>query len=128
MVNGAAVGLWPESDTGANQFATVEERHIFSPTVINVARASFSRTNVAATAPVTHPALQLFPGAGRPDATIAVSALTTIGTGGSAPAPSGQVQNRYTEGDDVSWTHGAHTLRFGASIDRVQSGTLWPYQ
>src|SRR6202035_1879749 len=97
---GGFVGLWPENDTGTNQFFSVEERHIFSPTVINIVRASFSRTNVAATAGATHQALQLFPGAGRPDATIAVPGLTTIGTGGAAPAPSGQVQNRYSEGDD----------------------------
>src|SRR5579864_1948454 len=43
---GGNVGLWPEVDKGANQFFNMEERHIFSPTVINVVRASFSRTNV----------------------------------------------------------------------------------
>jgi len=126
--NGGNVGLWPEVDAGTNQFFNMEERHIFSPTVINLVRASFGRTNVAGTAGATHPALQLFPGTDRPDATIAVPGLTTIGTGGAAPTPSGQVQNRYSEGDDVAWTRGAHSLRFGASVDRVQSSTLWPYQ
>jgi hypothetical protein len=125
---GGNVGLWPEVDKGANQFFSMEERHIFSPRVINLARASFSRTNVAGQAGATHPALQLFPGAGRPDATIAVAGLTSIGTGGAAPAPVGQVQNRYIEADDLAWTRGAHSLRFGGSIARVQSSTLWPYQ
>jgi hypothetical protein len=126
--NGGTVGLWPEIDKGANQFFNMEERHIFSPTVINVARASFGRTNVSGVTGAIHTALQLFPGTDRPDATIAVSGLTTIGTGGAAPSPSGQVQNRYSEADDVSWTRGAHSLKFGGIIDRVQSGTLWPYQ
>lgn len=125
---GGNVGLWPEDDTEANQFFNTEERHIFSPTVINIARVSFSRTNIAATAGDTHPALQFFPGAGRPDATVTVAALTAIGTGGASPAPAGQVQNRYTEGDDIDWTLGAHSLKFGASIARIQSSTLWPYE
>ena len=125
---GGNVGLWPELDVGSNQFLNIEERHIFSPTVINIVRASFSRTNVAATAGATHPALQLFPGSGRPDATIAVTGLTTIGTGGASPQPAGQVQNRFSAGNDLAWTRGAHGVRFGASIDRVQSATLWPFQ
>ncbi len=125
---GGNVGLWPESDAEANQFFTTEERHIFSPTLINLASLSFSRTNVAASAVATHPALQLFPGADRPDATLTIPGLTAIGTGSASPLPAGQVQNRYTEADDVDWTHGAHSLRFGASVSRVQSSTLWPYQ
>ena len=125
---GGNVGLWPEDDTGTNQFWNMEERHILSPSVINIARGSFSRTNVFAAAGATHPALQLFPGAGRPDATIAVGGLNTIGTGAASPQPAGQVQNRFSGGDDLSWIHGAHTFRFGGGIDRVQSSTLWPFQ
>jgi len=125
---GGNVGLWPELDTGTSQFWNMEERHIFSPAVINIARGSFSRTNVAATAGATHPALQLFPGAGRPDATIGVGGLTTIGTGAASPQPAGQVQNRFSGGDDLSWIRGSHTFRFGGSIDRIQSSTLWPFQ
>lgn len=48
--SGGNVGLWPELDAGSNQFANVEDRHIFSPSVINIARSSFSRTNVSAIA------------------------------------------------------------------------------
>ena len=125
---GALVGLWPELDAGTNQFFNLEDRHIFSPSVINIVRASFSRTNVFAAAGATHPALQLFPGAGRPDATLTIPGLTGLGTGAASPEPAGQVQNRYSEGDDVAWTRGAHSLRFGASVDRVQSATLWPFQ
>lgn len=126
--NGGNVGLWPEVDAGANQFFTMEERHIYSAAVINILRGSFSRTNVFAAAGATHPALQLFPGAGRPDATLTIPGLTNLGTGTASPAPAGQVQNRYSAADDLSWIRGAHSLRFGASFDRVQSSTLWPYQ
>lgn len=125
--SGGNVGLWPEQDVGANQFFNLEERHIFSPTVVNLLRASFSRTHVDGAPLATHPALQMYPGSGRPDATITLgSGVTTIGTGTAAPLPSNQVQNRYTEGDDIVWTKGAHSLRFGASVERVQSDVVFP--
>ena len=123
---GGNVGLWPEIDKGTSQFINLEDRHIFSPTVINVARFSFSRTNVAAVPGATHSALQMYPGLGRGDAQISIGGgVTSIGTGGGSPEPAGQVQNHYTEGDDIAWTYGSHSMRFGASIDRVQSSVLW---
>ena len=124
---GGAVGQWGEPDIGANQFINLEERHIFSPTVVNIARVSFSRTNVHSPLGDTHQALQFIPNAGRQDGSISASPLTTIGPAASAAQPQGQLQNRFSEGDDVAWTHGAHNFRFGASVDRVQSGVLWPW-
>ncbi len=35
--SGSPLGLWGEADQGANQFFTMEERHIFSPTMVNTA-------------------------------------------------------------------------------------------
>lgn len=125
---GGNVGRWPQVDLGTNQFFTMEERHIFSPTVINVLRGSFSRTNTYGHQGETHDALQLFsPNPGRGDANVVVTGLTTIGTPLSPASPSGQVQNRFSEGDDISWTHGSHSFRFGGSVDRVQSATLWTF-
>jgi hypothetical protein len=127
--SGSNLALEPEVENGANQFVTVEERHIFSPTVVNVLRGSFSRTNSNSSAGLIHDALQMYPGSNRPDASISMGNGTTgIGTGGASPEPEYQIQNRYSEGDDLSWSHGAHSLRFGASVDRVQSGVYWPFQ
>ena len=107
----------------------MEERHIFSPTIINTLHASFSRTNANSSAALTHTALQMYPGAGRPDATVNVgSGVTAIGTGGASAEPESQIQNRFAEGDDIAWTKGAHNFRFGGSIDRVQSHVYWPFQ
>ena len=65
----------------------------------------------------------------RPDATIAIGGgVTGIGTGGASPEPESQIQNRFSEGDDIVWTKGAHTLRFGGSVDRVQSDVYWPFR
>ena len=127
--SGSNLALQPENETGGNQFFNMEERHIFSPTVVNVLRGSFSRTNVASSAASTHAALQMYPGADRPDATLALgSGITGIGTGGASPEPENQIQNRFSEGDDIAWSKGAHNFRFGASVDRVQSHVYWPFQ
>ncbi len=126
--SGGNTGIDPENDIGTNQFANLEERHIFSPTVVNIVRGSFSRTNVSATVLATHAALQFYPGAGRPDGNAGPGGgVTTQGTSGSSPLPENQLQNRFSEGDDIVWTRGAHTMRFGGSIDRVQSHVFWPF-
>jgi hypothetical protein len=126
--SGGNSGLEPELDLGDNQFATAEEKHIFSATLVNTARVSFSRTKVTASEVDSYPALQFFPG-GPPvaDGTIAISGLTGLGLGGASPMPELQLQNRYSEGDDIAWTKGSHSLRFGVSVDRVQSSVYWPF-
>lgn len=126
--SGSPLGLWGELDLGDNQYFTMEERHIFSPTLINTVRGSFSRTKVTAAATNSYPPLQFFPGLGRADGTITISGLTGLGTGAASPMPELQLQNRFSEGDDIAWTHGSHNFRFGGSIDRVQSSTLWPFE
>ncbi len=42
--------------------------------------------------------------------------------------PELQLQNRFSEGDDLAWTVGAHSFRFGGSVDRIQPSNLWPFQ
>ncbi len=125
--SGSTLGLEPEGENGANQFFTMEERHIFSPNLINTVRGSFSRTNANSAAQLIHPALEMYPGSNRPDATITITGLTGIGTGAASPEPELQVQNRFSEGDDIVWTKGAHTLRFGGGVERVQSNVYWPF-
>jgi len=127
---GGATGLWGEADSGHNQFFNMEERHIFSTSKINTLRAGYSRVLVNGVATGSFPALQFFPGSGRADGSITVGngALSIIGTTAAAPQPEAQLQNRFSFGDDFSWTHGAHNFRFGGGLERVQSQTLWPFQ
>jgi len=125
--SGGNTGLEPELDLGDNQWATTEEKHIFSPTLVNTARVSFSRTKVTASEVNSYPALQFFPGLPpTSDGAITITGLTGLGLGAASPMPELQLQNRFSEGDDIAWTKGSHSLRFGASVDRVQSDTLWP--
>ncbi len=121
----SAIPLWPVSDRNHNQFATIQERHIFSPTLINSFSFSFSRPETDETQPETTPALQLFKG--RQDATISVSGLTAIGA--NFVNPFRFLQNKFTESDDILWTKGSHSLKMGASFRRQQinsfSYTYW---
>jgi hypothetical protein len=118
-----ALPLWAEHDSSHYQFATIEERRLISPTIVNVARISFSRPSLQGNTPPVFPALeQFYPGvAGREDGAVAITGLSGLGSA-TAP-PFALTQNRFTEGDDVSWTHGSHSMRFGASITRSQSNT-----
>jgi hypothetical protein len=126
--------LWPETDYNANYFTTLEWRRIITPTIVNTARASFSRPNTPTYSLSPTPALQFFPASsGRPDATVTISGLTLVGPNPMAPAT--QLENKFTEADDLLWTHGSHTMRFGASILRqdtnvffpVRSGSSWSF-
>jgi hypothetical protein len=127
---GGQTGLWGELDGGHNQFFNMEERHIFSPSKINVLRAGFGRTLVTGEATHSYQAMQFFPGSGRADGsiTIANGAISAIGTMAASPEPERQLQNRFSAGDDFSWTYGTHSFRFGGGLERVQSQTLWPFQ
>jgi hypothetical protein len=125
--SGGATGTEPEKDIGDNQFATTEEKHIFSPTTVNTARVSFSRAKVVASEVQKSAALDFFPGLPPvADGSITITGLTGLGPNGASPFPQLQLQNRYSEGDDLAWTKGSHSMRFGASVERVQSSTYWP--
>jgi len=111
---------WPEVGNTRNQFATIEERHLISPTLVNLLRFSFTRTRETDTE--AHPdqtaALDFFPSRGQ-NGGVNITGLSSMGS--SIFAPLLEVQNKFPLSDDVIWTHGAHNLRFGASLSRIQS-------
>lgn len=104
-----------------NQYITLSENHIFSPTVLNTARLSFSRTHPTSVGVVPNPG----------PAVIGNFPMGNIGIGGGTstngtyvsletgvPIPSEQLQNIYTFSDDVNWTRGKHSFKFGTLINR----------
>ncbi|HVB85093.1 MAG TPA: TonB-dependent receptor [Candidatus Dormibacteraeota bacterium] len=130
----ASLPYWPARFNGGDQFYTMEEKHIVSATSINEIRFSFSRTNersdqVFLSNPATDP-LQFYLGAqynGQPaynpgdreDGNLIVSGGTsTLGPG--ATARWHLIENKWTGGDDYFWTHGAHSLKVGLSVTRIQ--------
>ncbi|HYK58726.1 MAG TPA: carboxypeptidase regulatory-like domain-containing protein [Bryobacteraceae bacterium] len=111
---------WPEVGQTRNQFVTIEERRVISPTLVNLLRFSFTRTRETdvQAKPDQTPALDFFPERGQ-NGGVNITGLSSIGT--SIFAPLLEVQNKFPLADDVFWTHGAHSLRFGALFSRVQS-------
>lgn len=113
----AGLGLWPVYDNTHNQFFTMGERHVFSPTMVNQFTASFSRPITWETQPETHAALQIF-SPSRYDAYVAVPNLTALGS--SFVTPFQYQQNKFTEKDDLTWIKGSHTLHAGGMFQRQQ--------
>src|SRR5579885_2426281 len=112
-----------DSRTTRPQFATISENHIFSATVLNTARFSFSRTKLDGEAidPIIGPQFSFAPGL--PMGSIAAgSGLVTVGVGGTEPSIS--TQNIYTFSDDVFWTKGAHALKMGTLINHFRQAKV----
>jgi outer membrane receptor protein involved in Fe transport len=111
---------WPEIGATRNQFATIEYRRVLSPTLVNLLRFSFTRTRETdvQSKPDQASALDFFPER-KQNGGVNITGLSSIGT--SIFAPLLEVQNKFPVADDVVWTRGAHSLRFGATFDRVQS-------
>jgi outer membrane receptor protein involved in Fe transport len=114
----AGLGLWPTDDLTHNQFFTVGEHHIFSPSLINEFDASFSRPITSEVQPAQHAPLQIFTPA-REDAYISLpGGLTPLGA--SFINPFQYIENKFTERDDLKWIKGAHTISIGGSFRREQ--------
>jgi hypothetical protein len=111
---------WPEIGATRNQFATIEERRVISPNIVNLLRFSFTRTRETdvQARPDQTPALDFFPERHQ-NGGVNITGLSSIGT--SIFAPLLEVQNKFPVADDVFWSKGAHSLRFGASFSRIQS-------
>jgi hypothetical protein len=114
-----------------NQWITLAENHTFSPTVLNTARFSFSRThdstslhNIGLT---QNNGLgpELVPGFSTGVVDLAGSnggPYAEFGSVNAAPATF-SVQNIYTISNDVNWTRGKHAFKFGLLLNRFNQGS-----
>jgi hypothetical protein len=115
---------WPENDNTGNHYFTAEERRTVSNTMVNAVRFSAVRTNESAIDGGDTPALAIVPG--RQNAVVSPgSGMASVGPGSGTPY--WIIQNKFTGADDVIFSHGAHSIRFGASIVRIQSGIDAPF-
>jgi hypothetical protein len=126
LISTTAIPLWPTDDLSRNQYFTINERHIFNPQLVNSFSVSFTRPDTQETQPNRFaPLQQAFPG--RQDVTISVTGLSPLGA--NFVNPFRFLQNKFTYSDDVIWTRGNHTIKFGARIRRQQvnafSYTYW---
>ncbi|MBI2822637.1 MAG: TonB-dependent receptor, partial [Acidobacteria bacterium] len=101
------------------QFTTIEERKIISPALLNEFRFAFNR-NIFGVIPrqtvTLDPSLSFVPG--RPMGEIGVSGLSSYGY--SSRANRFTTQNLFEYIDNVSYTKGRHSMRFGVQFKRIQ--------
>jgi len=121
LLNGQAVNV--SQANNRNQYITLSENHIFSPTVLNTARLSFSRTrvNTGGVDKILGPSIT----PGEPAGNFAIGGVnggsyTEVSAG--ATVPTFDLQNIYTLSDDISWTKGKHAFKFGTLINRWNEG------
>jgi hypothetical protein len=120
----AAIPGYPEIDNEQNQYATIEERHVFSPSLLNEARFGFVRLHALTANGGLNGKNALDQVAGRQSMDFTPGGgLTEIGPVPSNPSQ--DVMNRFSVGDDLTMTLGAHSLHFGATFTRVQTNDLW---
>ena len=117
--------------TARNQWITLAENHTFTPTVLNTARFSFSRTrsstNINNSGLTQNNGLgpELVPGnsTGVVDLSGAGGGIySEFGSVNAAPTTF-SVQNIYTISDDVNWTRGKHAFKFGILLNRFNNGS-----
>ena len=94
-----------QSFTSRGQFLTLSENHIFSTSLLNTARFSFSRTNLIQPIPTGPSCSSCIFVPGQSMGGITVAGLTAIGTGGTPPNQ--YLQNVFTWSDDLDLYQGA---------------------
>ena len=116
------------------QVLSLEEAHIFSPSLLNTARLGFSRAGYFFTGEPTPgtPAASV-PGflSGLPVGAVVVGGSAasnpqaSIGLAGSNNGSNLHIaRNLFTYEDRVTWTHGRHQWSFGAWFQRFQSNEI----
>jgi hypothetical protein len=112
------------------QVAVLEEDHIFNPSLVNSVRFGFNRAGVAdlvglkALNPLAgDPSLGAVPG--QSAASLIVGGLTPPFKGGLGGVTHYfYYWNSFQGYDDAFLTHGAHSLKFGAAVERMQLNSL----
>lgn len=142
--------IFPETDHTRNQFLTITERHVFSATLVNSLSFGYVRNNENSQAQGALTSAQIS-AANAFSSSLGGPAITSdplhfVDTQpGELPRQDGQqagfsavlfpmgpdpnrpdeiVQNKFSGSDDITWTRGAHSLRIGATVTRVQTQNL----
>ncbi len=143
------LGIFPETDHTRNQFLTITERRVMSATMVNSLHVAYVRNNENSAAQQALTAAQMSAasaystGLGGPAVTSDPLRFVpnqpgelpridgtnagfsgVIGLGPDPNRPDEIVQNKFSGGDDLVWTHGAHSFKIGAVITRIQTQNL----
>ena len=114
--SGSPIPLWNSSDQTGNHYLTAEVRHVVTPQFTTTLRLGFTRTQeLASRSDLDNGLLVFFPG--RMSGTVAAGS-GVVGLGGNQVLPFTQRQTRVIVGDDLIWTRGGHSVKFGAEYER----------
>ncbi|HEV2198619.1 MAG TPA: carboxypeptidase regulatory-like domain-containing protein [Bryobacteraceae bacterium] len=115
------------NDSGVEtHIISMQETHIFSPNLVNIATLGFARTyatlvNVPAG---SIPSDLVFMPGGNPGSIIIGGGVITASPSAVAAAGGNNltigVRNYFTESDDVRWNRGKHSFSFGGWLQRIQ--------
>jgi hypothetical protein len=121
---------WPQYFTNPkytnHHYVTLSENHIFSSSLLNNVRFSYSRTKAFRISPtpeyLTAPQYTMVAGQDIGFGQLSVGGLTLFGP---SQAPDNKaIQDIYTLSDDVNYLHGRHSWKFGISTNHyLQWGT-----
>jgi hypothetical protein len=114
------------------QMVAIEENHVFSPSLLNSFRVGFNRDNVESPSGATavspmaaSTALGFIPGSTVGNIVIQGSDNLTGYTGGlDVAAPFKFHWNSYQVYDNLFYTRGKHSIKFGANVERLQGNTF----
>jgi len=126
-----------DQEASREQVATVAENHIFSPTLLNTLRVSYSRPNLVLN-DINDPAMVAndlsFAKGGLGVAANQLEPIGQVNTtyqfesfGGDAYSPNDHLLNTTTLSDDLYYTKGKHAFRFGVLINRFQFKDAEPH-
>ena len=111
------------------QVTSVQEQHVFSPSLLNTARFGYSRASYFFTGytPVSVPGWVM----GEPIGAIVISGSTAsngasaiTGAGTNVGSNNKTARNLFTWDDHVYWSHGRNQVETGAWLQRVQANDL----
>lgn len=114
------------ANTISTQVISLQETHIFSPNLVNIATLGFDRSYATLVNPPagTIPSSLVFMPGGNPGSIVIGGSVITANPSAVAAAggnnPTIGARNYFTESDDVRWTHGKNSWSFGGWIQRIQ--------
>ena len=104
-------------------YVTLSENHIFTPTLLNTARYSWSgtRLNTGGPLPYSGPQYSLVPG-------MPLGQINLLGNtfGPDTPIPLYENQYVWSWSDDMFYTRGKHSMKFGTLINRFTQEPVGP--
>ncbi len=129
---GPTIPGFGELDLVTYHNVALHDTHTFSPNVVNQAIASFHRRDQPGVFPAntTTPASLGFTGI-IPDDPAAAGPpfilINTINIGNTYQGPQARRDNTWQYGDNLSWNHGRHSLKFGADYKAFEQNQIFDF-